>query len=771
MGDMDMLRGAQWLSGPDFDYGVDSAGYYEPVHRTHVVSRSFRLTAEEAEGLQLTIAVLGYAKLHVNGEPLPRVELLGHWTRWDRAVYTDTFDVTGLVRAGENRISIELGNGFYNPSPLTLFGKYNLRDRLAEVGTPQVLCALHAGGAPVLVSDASWACAEGELLFNNVYLGEVRDLRPAHAGAPLDLVARANDRTILPNPAPLCVDAGSVEAIAVRDEGDRVIIDFGEVVAGFIDLAFDAADGDELVLRYAEGEHEGMLSFESNVAGHVGRTTPRGTCPGGAAWDRAMAKGGAQIPMAEERDVAMCREGGNSLRNTFTCHSFRFVEIRGLRGGAAAISSARAVYVHNDIPELGTFACDSAPYMDLYDAARRTKLNNMHDVFEDCARERFGYGGDMVALSDSNFFMFDMAGMLDKTLADFRRDQTDRGGLPETAPFVGIGSNGPAYGEGPLLWQLAYPYLAVALDRYQGCPEILRREWPAIERFGDYLLSFDPAELAPHCLGDHGSVLTGDNFKSGTPDKEFVGWCAIAWCLGAVAEAGRRCGRDASRFDLAAAALLPRIKGRFWREDGLFGDGTQTGLAFAAALGLGDPEVLAERLAEDIKGKGNLITCGIFGIMLTYKLLARYGHHDVVERWLMREESPSFRSMMATGNRALAEEFDSPLASLDHAMFSSYAQWFFEGLAGIQVAPDARACSEVRIRPYLSPTCRWVRCSHQTPHGELLVAWEHREGAVEVVIEVPRGVSAQIEMEGGSLALREDLPHGDRFVYIVEEAA
>ena len=118
MGDMDMLRGAQWLSGPDFDYGVDSAGYYEPVHRTHVVSRSFRLTAEEAEGLQLTIAVLGYAKLHVNGEPLPRVELLGHWTRWDRAVYTDTFDVTGLVRAGENRISIELGNGFYNPSRL-----------------------------------------------------------------------------------------------------------------------------------------------------------------------------------------------------------------------------------------------------------------------------------------------------------------------------------------------------------------------------------------------------------------------------------------------------------------------------------------------------------------------------------------------------------------------------------------------------------------------------------------------------------------------------
>lgn len=760
---------AQWICGPEFAYSEDDAGYFSRAHRTQVVARDFELEEGRCGHVVLDVAVLGYAHVRVNGEPLPRVELLGHWTNWTKAVYWDEFDITAMVAPGANRIEIELGNGFYNPSPLALFGKYNLRERLAEVGTPQVLCAVRAGGGPVVVSDGTWTCTEGDLVFNNVYLGEVWDMRRREAAA-LEVTARPNRRNLQRNPAPLCVDAGSVSPVDVRQDGDVLILDFGEVVAGFVELEFSASEGDEVSLRYAEGQSDGRPQFESNVAGHVGRTTPRGTCPGGSAWERVAEACGEPGLMAEERDIVVCREGVNALRNRFTCHSFRFVEVRGL-SGAKALLHAKAVYVHNDLHEVGGFRCDDPLYMELYDAARRTKLNNVHDVFEDCARERLGYGGDMVALSASNLFMFDVAGLLDKTLADFGRDQTPRGGVPETAPFMGIGSNGPAHGEGPLLWQLAYPYLAVVLDRYRGCASILEREWEGIERFGDYILSFDPSELAPHCLGDHGSVMTGDNFKTGTPDKEFVGWCAIVWCLQSVAEAGSRLGRDVTRFERAAQELIAQIRTRFERADGMFGDGTQTGLAFAAAVGLGDQGVLAQRLADRIEQEGDLITCGIFGTMLTYGLLVRHGHHGVVERWLAREDAPSFRAMMATGNRALAEEFDSPLASLDHAMFSSYVQWFYEGLAGIQVSQAARGFDEVRIAPYFSPRCASVRCEYEAPQGRLLVEWHRRADAVEVAIEVPWGVVADLDIPGGCLASSEHLPQGECFVYIVGDGA
>jgi alpha-L-rhamnosidase len=66
----------------------------------------------------LHIAVLGYANVQVNGCALDNVELLGDWTNYTKLVTYRSFDVTGLVHQGENEIMIELGNGWYNPSPL-----------------------------------------------------------------------------------------------------------------------------------------------------------------------------------------------------------------------------------------------------------------------------------------------------------------------------------------------------------------------------------------------------------------------------------------------------------------------------------------------------------------------------------------------------------------------------------------------------------------------------------------------------------------------------
>ena len=180
---------------------------------------------------------------------------------------------------------------------------------------------------------------------------------------------------------------------------------------------------------------------------------------------------------------------------------------------------------------------------------------------------------------------------------------------------MGIGSNGPAYGEGPLMWQIAYPYLTLVADRICGRRDLLEREWAGIERFGDYLLAFDAAELAPHCLGDHGSLIA-QGFSGGSPDKEFVGWCAILWALGLVCEAGERLGCDVERFATAASELRPRIIDRFKHENGSFGDGTQTSWAFAAELGLGDQSELVGALVRAIKAEGGVLTTGIFGTSL-----------------------------------------------------------------------------------------------------------------------------------------------------------
>ncbi len=735
---MPSLENALWISGPTYDYGTDDAGYYQP-HRNHVLSRTFELGA--CDHAEFTLAVLGFARVIVNGQPLGNIELLGDWTNYTKLVCTRAFDVSELVQEGENSLVIELGNGWYNPSPLTLFGKYNLRERLAEVGTPAVLAELIADGRSVLVSDGSWTCREGQLLFNNTYLGEHRDLS-CDGGAELPLRTWANDRLLEPSQAEPCRRFMPVPGEDVRELADgSLLVDFHVLETGMVDLVFHAHEGDTVTVSYAEEvDAEGMPSYESSYAGLVGMIVPEGfRIPGGP---------GAP-EFALQQDVIICGEGQNRFSNVFSVHSCRYALIEGI--SRKQLASINLTPVHTDLVPAGSIRTGNDFYDELVDAAIRTKLNNNHSLWEDCARERLGYGGDMIALALSNLVAFDCEGLIRKTARDFRNDQTAAGGVPETAPFMGIGSNGTAYGEGPMLWQLAYPHLILRAYQYYGTRDLVEEEWPYVKNLVDYLLSWDPEELASHCLGDHGSpVSTG--FKGGTPDKEFVGWCTIARFARAAARFCEILGQDGSTYRAQLAALLAQITARFLHEDGSWGDDTQTGIAFAADLGLAPADALSERLVAKMHEQDGVLNTGIFGATIAFELLHRTGHSDAIEAWLNHEGTPSYKDMLASGNKALAETFETFLSSYNHAMFSSYLQWFYQGLGGIVVADDACGCDRVEIRPYFSEATDHVSCSLETRRGVIRTEWRRGEdGTITFSYEIPEGVEALVDVPAGTI--------------------
>ena len=144
--------------------------------------------------------------------------------------------------------------------------------------------------------------------------------------------------------------------------------------------------------------------------------------------------------------------------------------------------------------------------INLYDVARNTKLNNIHSLFEDCARERFGYGGDVVCLAASQMFMFDTEKLYEKVIKDFRYDIRENGGVTETAPYMGIKSNGTGDGAGPLGWQLVYSYIIKKMYEYYGNTRIVESEYKYVKNQVDYLISLGLEYLSKCCLGDWGSV-------------------------------------------------------------------------------------------------------------------------------------------------------------------------------------------------------------------------------------------------------------------------
>ena len=81
---------ARWISGPAYDYGEDDAGYYAD-HPNHVLVRRFDLGAVRSAVLR--VAVLGYARVTLNGRPVSDEELLGDWTNPTKLVYQHEYDV------------------------------------------------------------------------------------------------------------------------------------------------------------------------------------------------------------------------------------------------------------------------------------------------------------------------------------------------------------------------------------------------------------------------------------------------------------------------------------------------------------------------------------------------------------------------------------------------------------------------------------------------------------------------------------------------------
>lgn len=754
----EFAAGAQWISGPDYDYGRDDAGYYAD-HRAQVLARAFDLD-EVPAAATLLVAVLGYERAFVNGQRVSQDELVGDWTNYTRLVYYNAFDVTGLLRAGQNEVRIELGNGWYNPSPLTLFGKYDLRERLAEVGTPQALVTLVGRDAAgeettLLASDASWSYVESNLLFNNIYLGERRDLRLVETEPRPGTCHGANARELAPSVVPPIRRCGTVTGADVREavlDGEPVlVIDLHEMVTGFARISFSAHAGDVVTVRYAElVDANGRPVFDSNHAGMVGTTIPH-AAPDGS---DVLVPGGPGAPACgTETDTIVCREGENAFESEFCTHSFRYAVVSGV--ARQDLRSFVATYVHTALPAAGSIRTHDRWYDELIDAALRTKLNNVHGIWEDCARERLGYGGDMVALATSNLLSFGCEGLIRKTVRDFRNDQTAAGGVPETAPYMGIQSSGTGQGEGPLLWQLAYPELTLRAWRWYGVRDLVEEELPYLEGLADYLLSRDPAELSEHCLGDHGSVETkkgadGD-WKGGTPDREFTGWCAILWIVEDVEKLAQIAGDEAAatRYATAARKLRAQITERFMQADGTVAKGTQTAYSFAGGLGLIDRQTAGDALAARMAEEDGVLSCGIFGASFAWSLLHETGHDDAVERWLNRVDEPSYHAMLANGSKALAEQFHVTVDSYNHAMFSSYVQWMYEALGGIRVADDAVAADHVIVRPYFSQETDHVEASYPTPVGSVSVRWQREaDGSVAFDVDVPAGVRADVCLPG-----------------------
>lgn len=700
---------------------------------------------------RLHVAGLGYAYPSLNGARVADHALDPPWTHFEKRILFRTHDVTRQLVQGANCLGLTLGNGWFNPLPLRMWGSRNLRNAL-PTSRPRAVALLvvdHPDGSQTTIATGNdWTTTPGPTLRNSIYLGEVRDARQALPGwdkpgfrsaawKPVRIVSAPLD-PLQPLAMPPVRARAPVVAKSVTTPSPGVhIVDFGVNITALPEIALDVPAGTRVLLRFGEILHQdGTLNPLTSVCGQIKgmRKDKEG---------KAQLIGGPGAPaVAWQQDVYIARGGGpESFRPDFTFHSFRYMEVTGVPA-APKVEDCIAIPLHTDLANAGSFECSNERLNRIQEITRRTFLNNAVTVQSDCPhRERFGYGGDIVATSEAFLMNFDMSGFYAKTVRDWADAALPDGNFTDTAPYVGIQYCGVG-------WAMVHPLLLEQLYQYYGNQSLLQEQLPVAARWFALEAGKRKNGLVVSGLGDHEALRKISGPAVTTP--MFIDTARR------LARLSRLIGResDAVRYDaLAEESAAVWVKAFLDGNTGKVGDGSQTeqilALGFGAAPEAVRPAVL-ENLVAALAAPDSApsLTTGIFGTRFLLEQLSGNGHHGLAYALADRREFPSWGYMLENGATTLWETWkrSDNTYSHDHPMFGSISAWFFRRLGGIQVDPDAVACDRITLRPQPVGGIDWVKSSHHTARGTIQSSWTREAGALRFTFVVPPNTRARIEL-------------------------
>ncbi len=693
---------------------------------------------------RLYISGLGYYEAYLNGQRVGDHVLDPGWTDYAKRVQYATFDVTAMLQSGSNAIGVMLGNGWYNPLPLYLFNRLNLR-KILKIGQPEFIAQLNIiytdGTSDQVVSDNSWKTGEGPILMNNVYLGEKYDARLEQEGWDdtgfndsqwkTAVSAQPPGGTLVAELQPPVRITSFIAPVKMNEPKKGVyIFDMGQNFAGVARLKVSGPAGTKVRMRYGELLNpDGTLNDKSTMACHI--------------MEGSYVKHRPGAPLnANQTDTYILKGKGLEIyKSSFTFHGFRYVEVTGFPG-KPNMKSVMGLRMNSDLEPAGSFECSDSLLNKIQHNAQWTFLSNVFSIESDCpGREKFGYGGDMVTASEAYMLNFNMARFYSEAVENFADDQRPGGGMPECAPDNGIYDEGLTSDTGPIGWMLAFPWLQKKLYTYYGDKRILEKQYSATQNLVEFVHQNAPDNLVEKGISDHESLVSKPYRVSGTAFyydlvKSLAGFAAI---LGKTDDFGKYS-------QLAGNIKQSFINTLVDKTSGKVDSATQASQSIALYYNL-VPENLKQAtlsvLAHDIKSHGNHLTTGIFGTKMMFEVLRRNNMNNLALAMNDQHDFPGYGYMIDSGATTIWESWKGS-GSRNHPMFGSVSEWLFKGIGGISPADDASGFNHIVIKPDFSDSLHSVDASYHSIRGLIQSSWKFVPGKVIFTVVIPGNTTASV---------------------------
>ncbi|MGV8133692.1 MAG: family 78 glycoside hydrolase catalytic domain [Mangrovibacterium sp.] len=717
--------------------GNDSVFYQDdpaPLFR-----KEFSLKGE-LKSARLMITAAGYYRAGINGTRVGNNLLDPAWTDFGKRVYYSEYDISGMLNVSRNCIGVTLGNGFYNPLPLRLWGGLNLRDAL-KTGRPvfiaKIVLEYKDGDKEEIVTDESWKYNYGPIQRNNVYLGEVYDARNEIKGWDCPGFEDSSWAKAVSSKGPGGrLDKSFFPPVQVRKRIHPVkiyspqegvyIADMGVNFAGTYRVKLNGHAGDSIIFRFGERVYpDGRLNPMTTVCGQI----------------KEKGKGGPGAPdIAWQTDTYILGDSPESFyQPEFTFHTYRYMEISGL-AYKPALNEIEGIFLNSSVPAYNSFSSSSQLLNAIQEATQRTFLSNMVGVQTDCpAREKFGYGGDLNATSEAFICNFDMDLFYRKTVYDWV-DAINDSIFVDTAPYVGLEYCG-------LSWESAFLTAQYCLYLYYNDTSLVREMYEFDKKWMEKAARLHPGGWVDSGLGDHESLIPVPVKLTGTSN--------YLWCAEIMQKFAALMGDNENerKYGELVRTIKKRLKQTFW--DNPVSENINRQTLFATLLYYNViPEKETGAAVDSLllslkKAPSGHFTTGIFGTKYILEVLSRYVSPEQVFRIVNSSEYPGWGYMIENGATTLWETWkeSDDVYSNCHPMFGSVSEWFFRWLGGIRPDPEYPGFRKFWLTPSVPNGLEQINCTYHSPYGTIVSNWKKENGKVIYQMEIPQGSSAFVTIK------------------------
>lgn len=704
-----------------------------PATPARLLRRRFQL-ARAPQSARVHVAALGGYRLWINGKRVGIDELQSEPSEYRRHIPYRIYDVTTLLREGDNVIGAIVADGFYasyqSPDGRFAYGPAPRRIRLfVEVRDA-------GGGVKRVATDTRWRHTRSPVLMSEIYAGEDQDLRLWPAGwlePGFDDESWDETWTVPAPTATLCAPLAEpiretriIRPFSIRRvRATRHIVDFGQNFAGRVRLKLDGQSGDTVIVRHAE-----IL----DIKGELDRRNLRVA----RAEDRYVLKGGGAV---------------ETLQPFFTYQGFRYAEVEG--PDTLTPDMVEGVVLSSDLPEIGTFRVDNPLAQKLWLNTLWSQRSNFMGVPTDCPQrdERLGWTGDAQIFWDTAAFNMDVGGFTRSYTRILRDNQASNGAYPMWAPSpkgLGWGTDSATPG-----WADAGVMLPYVACLHGGDRALIDDNWNAMTAYVAGVLADNPDNLWRNGRGaDLGDWLALDAKWPGdeTTPKALIATAVLARSTEQLAQMARWTNRlaEAERWCRQAASVRRAFATAYVKDDGTVGNGSHTGYILALRLGLVPPALrraAGAKLVADIRRRGTLISTGFLGTPLALDTLADIGETRLAFDLLLRTEYPSWGYMVEHGATTTWERWNSDTGDVTMNSFNHYAlgavcAFLYRRVAGIE--PLEPGFRRFRVAPLIDSRIGSAGATLDSVRGRIETRWRILGDRITLNLHVPANSIADV---------------------------